>query len=363
MSLPSLNAVQNHFLKVFDLGRVALVEDTHSLFELLVTLEMVLAGLYIALGSRADLSSLAQKVIKVGIFYWIITKYEDLLQVLLDGFLDVGVKASGATGLNIGTLQNPDAIIERAFKIVTPAFEKVFQLQGESYLGLPTLDNILVLVCVSVGFLALMSLALQVFITYVEFMIISAIGFILVPLAICKPLSFLTEKFFAAIISFGIKLLVLAVVVGASTTIMDEMVLSPALTWQEMWNFLLISLALFVISFHAPGMAQSLLFGSPSLSAGLIAPAVISSGKQMRAAGGTALTHGATRPVGQAITAAGVAHGAYNKSREGSSSKAASLLYGVPKGLAQAAGSAAVGSTASKVRSLYKYGQSMGSKK
>jgi len=363
MSLPSLNAVQDHFLRVFDLGRGALTNDVQALFHIFVTLEIIFAGLYIALGSRADFSELAQKILKIGTFYWIITRYEELLNALLDGFLNVGTKASGATGLNIATLQNPDAIIERAFKIVTPAFEKVFALQGENYLGLPTLDNILVLFCVSIGFLALISLALQVFLTYVEFMVIAAAGFILVPFGLFKPLQFLSEKFFAAVVSMGIKLLVLAVIIGASTSIMDEMVLSHVLSWQEVWNFLLVSLALFLISFHAPSLAQSLLYGTPSLTAGLIAPAIYGSASQLTAASSKAIKYGGVTPAKNAIAGVGMAHGAYNKASENSSSKTAAILYGTPKNFASAMQRATVGPVASKARAVYQYGKTLGGSK
>lgn len=379
MALPSLNAVQEQFLKVFDLGRAELSEDAFSLLHILIAIEVVLAGIFLAIGGRADLTQVARRIIKIGIFTWIITSYDELLKIVLDGFLYAGERAAGASALDLATLQNPDALIAESFRIVTPAFNKVFTLSGEGLLGFPSLDNIMVLCCVSIGFFGLLTLALQVFVTYVEFMVIAASGFILVPLGVFPPLAFLSEKVFGAIISFGVRLLVLSVIIGISHTIMRQMALTEVLSWNEVWQFLITSSALFFISFHAPSVAQSLLYGSPSLTAGSITSAaagtlsyanlatstIQSTTNRSRSAVSSALGAAMTSPVYAAGTIRGMAQS--KESTVTSSKNQEALkgeLYGGVQGVARGAMKAVYNSTLERpvqsVKQSYSAGKNRG---
>src|SRR3546814_6974885 len=57
-------------------------------------------------------------------------------------------------------------------------------------------------------------LAIQLFITILEFKLTSLAGFILVPFALWNRTSFLAERVLGNVVSSGIKVMVLAVIVG-----------------------------------------------------------------------------------------------------------------------------------------------------
>jgi type IV secretion system protein TrbL len=63
-------------------------------------------------------------------------------------------------------------------------------------------------------------IAIQVFVTYLEFGIVSTLGLILIPFGVLKHTSFLCEKVFGAIISFGVKLMVLGLLVSITVPVL-----------------------------------------------------------------------------------------------------------------------------------------------
>ena len=59
--------------------------------------------------------------------------------------------------------------------------------------------------------LAFFMLAIQVFITYLEFYLVAALSLILVPFGVFKHTAFIAERAFGSVVSFGVKLMVLVV--------------------------------------------------------------------------------------------------------------------------------------------------------
>lgn len=272
--LPSLTNTLNHFAQVFDRGRTALGVDAVHLFNLLVTMEVVLAGLYLALGSGGELARVARKILVIGFFYWVIQDYENILRVVIDGFLYAGQKAGSASSLNFATLQDPDKIVTQGFKIAEPAFTKLYEGTAETWFGIPTLDMLIVAFCSIVGVIAFIIMAVQVFVTYLEYLLVSALGFILIPFAVFKPTAFIAERVFGSIVAFGIKLMTLALIIAVAGGFMETMQIPTEVTWQNSFDFLVISLALCFLALHAPSVALSLFSGAPQLSADAITSAV-----------------------------------------------------------------------------------------
>ena len=68
--------------------------------------------------------------------------------------------------------------------------------------------------------LAFFILAVQLFIAIIEFKLTALAGFILVPFALFGQTAFLAERVLGNVISSGIKLMVLAIVVGIGSAIL-----------------------------------------------------------------------------------------------------------------------------------------------
>ena len=65
-------------------------------------------------------------------------------------------------------------------------------------------------------------LAVQLFITLIEFKLTTLAGFVLIPFALWNKTSFLAEKVLGNVVSSGIKVLVLAVIVGIGSGLFAE---------------------------------------------------------------------------------------------------------------------------------------------
>jgi type IV secretion system protein TrbL len=103
-----------------------------------------------------------------------------------------------------------------------------------------------------------------------EYLLVATAGFILIPFGIFKPTAFIAERVFGAILGLGIKLMVLAIVVGLSHSYLETISVPETSSWQDGIKFAVIGLCLAFLSVHAPSLAQSLLSGSPQLTAGSV---------------------------------------------------------------------------------------------
>src|SRR3546814_6313652 len=72
--------------------------------------------------------------------------------------------------------------------------------------------------------LAFFVLAVQVFVTILEFKLVTLAGFVLLPFAFFGRTAFMAERVLGHIVSSGIKVLVLAVITGIGVTLFDRFV-------------------------------------------------------------------------------------------------------------------------------------------
>jgi type IV secretion system protein TrbL len=147
-------------------------------------------------------------------------------------------------------------------------------------------------------------MSIQVFVTYLEYLLVASAGFLLIPFGIFKPTAFLAERVFGAVISFGIKLMTLALIIGISDSLLQTVAVSEMVTWQEAVELSVIAIALCFLSLHAPSVAQSLLSGSPHLTfATVSATTAAAPGALSRVA--SSVTSPVTSAASATLTAAG----------------------------------------------------------
>ena len=145
------------------------------------------------------------------------------------------------------------------------------------------------------GFFAI----LEYLIAFLEFMFISSVGVILFPLSLWEGTKFMAEKYITAMIGFFIKLLFCTICIFLMLygylSLAKSFVTRPFAGEVEQIVILLFSgLLFFYICKSAPGLAQSLLTGAPSLSAAGAINTVVSgvaaaAGAASMAAGGVGM--------------------------------------------------------------------------
>ena len=128
----------------------------------------------------------------------------------------------------------------------------------------------MLLICWLLVVLAFFILAIQLFVTIVEFKLTALAGFVLVPFALWNKTSFLAERVLGNVVSSGIKVMVLAVIIGIGTNYFDQMTNlvgdDPGIA--EALTLLMGALTLFGLGIFGPGIASGLVSGAPQLGAG-----------------------------------------------------------------------------------------------
>jgi type IV secretion system protein TrbL len=117
-------------------------------------------------------------------------------------------------------------------------------------------------------------------------------GFILVPFALWNRTSFLAERVLGNVVSSGIKVMVLAVIVGIGSNFFTEF--TEALNGQEpdiaqAMSLVLASLSLFGLGIFGPSIASGLVSGAPQLGAGAAIGTAVGAGGIAMLAGGAAV--------------------------------------------------------------------------
>ena len=319
-----LTTLLNTFQDAFTGGFSRIYPDAMKLLAILAALEVAIAAIWWAIAQEEAIVTIARKCIQIGFFVFVVTQYQPLITAVLDGFVSTGLKAGGGGSLNL--IKDPSLIIDYGFAATAPIFD---HLKDFGILSAGLVDIVLSGLAGILVLLAFFALAIQVFITYLEFFIIAVLGLILIPFGVLKHTSFIAEKVFGAIIAFGIRLMVLAFILSVASPTLASITLPPNPPWQQVFVMLLAALTIMGLAWHAPSIASGLISGAPSLTAGAAVGMV--------AAGAGALTGAAiaakdtakagvaaTRSAAGAATGGGVAGGGIAAGGGGGTTAAAS---------------------------------------
>ena len=337
-------SIIDHFLNVFstyiDSGFGLLRGEVAFLTATLVAIDMTLAGLYWALshatGQGEDvIAKLIRKVLYVGAFAYIIGNFNMLASIVFRSFAGLGLTATGST-LSMETFLQPGHLAKTGIDAAAPILDQISEMAGfpEVFINLtPIVVMFLAWLTVIICFFVL---AVQLFITLIEFKLTTLAGFVLVPFALWNKTAFLAEKVLGNVVSSGIKVLVLAVIVGIGTGLFSEFSTTPnEPSIDHALVVMLASLAMLALGIFGPGIATGLVSGAPQLGAGAMAGAAVG-------AAGTAVAIGAAATgVGGAV-AAGARMAPAAASAIGSGARAAASTANSARSAFQA-GSAAAG--------------------
>jgi len=290
--------VIDQFLAIFsqyiDSGFGLLGGEVAWLTGILVALDVTLAGLFWALGGTDDvIARLIKKILYVGAFAFILTNFNQLAGILFHSFAGLGLTATGST-LTEAELLHPGRLAAVGVEAGRPLLTQIGELAGfpEVFLNI---DSITVLfIAWLVVIVSFFVLAVQLFVTLIEFKLTTLAGFVLVPFALWNKTAFLAERVLGNVVSSGIKVLVLAVIVGIGSGIFGQFT-APVGTEPSIdvaLATMLGALALFGLGIFGPGIATGLVAGAPQLGAGAAAGTALAA-TGLGVAGGAAIAGGA----------------------------------------------------------------------
>jgi type IV secretion system protein TrbL len=277
--------VIDRFLEVFtsyiDSGFGLLSTEVAFLSSTLVAIDITLAGLFWALASDEDIiARLIRKTLYVGFFAFLIGNFNTLAKVIFNSFAGLGLKAAGS-GLSADQFVQPGRIAQVGIDAGKPILQAASQLIGFVAFFENFVQIVVLLIAWLVVLVAFFILAVQLFITLIEFKLTTLAGFVLVPFGLFNKTAFLAERVLGNVIASGVKVLVLAVIVGIGTTLFSQFTQGFAgnqPTLDDAMALVLAALALLGLGIFAPGIATGLAAGAPQLGAGAAVGTALAAG-------------------------------------------------------------------------------------
>jgi type IV secretion system protein TrbL len=307
--------VIDHFLEVFtryiDGGFGLLGGEVGFIATTLIVIDVTLAALFWSWGADDDIMArLVKKTLFVGVFAYLISNWNNLARIVFESFAGLGLKASG-TGFAVSDLMRPGKVAQTGLDAGRPLLDSISSLMG--YWSF--FENFIQIACMffawALVLLAFFILAIQLFVTLIEFKLTTLAGFVLIPFGLFGKSAFMAERVLGNVISSGIKVLVLAVIIGIGSTLFSEFTsgfngATPSI--DDAMAIVLAALSLLGLGIFGPGIANGLISGGPQLGAGaaigtgLAAGGVVTAGA---AAAGAVVTGGAALAGGAAAAARG----------------------------------------------------------
>ncbi len=364
-----LTNLLNAFVLVFSAGSGNLLPAASRLFFLIAGIELTLAGIWWALKGENILVGLLQKMLLIGMFAFFVLNWTVFWNAVLNGFVWAGFVAGGAPpAAGIALIKNPSAIISQAFVVTQPIETKIDSLNWYNVGSLFMYGWAYIFTM-----LAFFFLAIQVFITYLEFHLVAALSLVLVPFGVFRHTAFVAERALGAVVSFGVKLMVLSFIIAAAGPVLNAIAVPANPNYQAAYSVMIAALAIAFLAWQAPAIAAGMISGGPSLTAGSAAgfggaaalgafgaAAATSVAARTVASAGVGATRAAAGAFGTARTAGAIGAAAASITSTTAMGRAAGALSGMGRaavgGLAQAA-TRPIAAASSSLREAYQRGQ------
>src|SRR6202790_1647152 len=282
---PMNTGVIDNFTEVFtryiDSGFGLLGGEVAFLASTLIVIDVTLAGLFWAWGADEDvLAHLVKKTLYVGFFAFLIGNFNALAKIVFNSFAGLGLKAVGSS-LSADQFLQPGRLAQVGIDAGKPILQAATQLMGFVSFFKNFIQMFVLLIAWLVVLVAFFILAVQLFVTLIEFKLTTLAGFVLVPFGLFNKTAFLAERVLGNVITSGVKVLVLAVIVGIGTTLFGEFTQGfganqPSL--EDALALVLAALSLLGLGIFGPGIATGLTSGAPQLGAGAAGGAALAAG-------------------------------------------------------------------------------------
>lgn len=305
--------VIDHFLEVFtryiDSGFGLLGGEVAFIATTLIVIDVTLAALFWSWGADDDIiARLVKKTLFIGVFAYIIGNWNNLARIVFESFAGLGLKASG-TGFSTADLLRPGKVAQTGLDAGRPLLDSISGLMG--YWSF--FENFIQIACMFLAWalvlFAFFILSVQLFVTLIEFKLTTLAGFVLIPFGLFGKSAFMAERVLGNVISSGIKVLVLAVIIGIGSTLFSEFTAGfggAAPTIDDAMAIVLAALSLLGLGIFGPGIANGLVSGGPQLGAGATVGTGLAAGGVVMAGGAAlgAAAGGVGAVAGNAATAA-----------------------------------------------------------
>jgi type IV secretion system protein TrbL len=283
----------NTFTTYIDSGFGLVKGEVGYLSSTLIVIDITLASLFWAWGADEDiLQRLVRKTLYIGFFAFVITNFNNLSSIVFNSFAGLGLKAGGSS-LSTADFLRPGRLAEVGLDASQPLLDAASQMMGFTAFFANFVQIAVLMVSWLLVLIAFFILSVQLFVTLIEFKLTTLAGFILIPFALFNKTAFLAEKVLGNIVASGVKVMVLAVIVGIGTSLFSQFTttfVGGQPTIEQALSVVLAALAMLGIGVFGPGIATGLVSGAPQLGAGAaVGTGIAVAGAAMAGGGGLAL--------------------------------------------------------------------------
>src|SRR6202050_1290614 len=256
--------VIDNFLGVFtqyiDSGFGLVQGDVRWLASVLIAIDVTLAGLFWALAPDEDvLARLIKKTLYIGVFAFIIGNYNNLAQIIYYFFSGLGIVAGRRT-MNASMLLQPGKLAQVGIDAGKPILTSISGMMGFTSVFANLVQIVILLAAWLIVVISFFVMAIQLFVSLIEFKLTTLAGFVLVPFGLFGRTAFLAEKVLGNVVSSGVKVLVLAVIVGIGSTIFSQFTsgFNNPPTISDALTLILAALTLLGLTIFGPGIANEI---------------------------------------------------------------------------------------------------------
>lgn len=272
MDFASLDMILQQFENLFTGGMGTIQGHTFGMLQILALLDVALA-LLLKMAGGVQFQTLVNKILKIGFWVFVVSEYDTWINAIIDTFSELGLAAGGGN-VGLGLLKQPSQMLEKGMDLANGYLEWV----SDTITGVDSFfANFDLIIAAYLGagliILAFMIIIFQVFITFIEFYIFALLAVFFLAFAVFNKTAFISEKVIGGVLSYGVKLMVLACVLSAIGPIVDSLDFSIQKTpdLDHIIGASACCLTLAFVSWQAPAVAAGLMNGSPSLTGGTAA--------------------------------------------------------------------------------------------
>ena len=126
MKFNTLTLTLQNFITAFAGGYGRLQGAVQSLLAILVAIEVVLLGLWTALGGGDHVVGVFKKVLHIGAWVWIVQSYPTLCKAFVDSLVQAGLLAGG--GGDVSLIMDPSRLAGYGLDATAPLTQKLGDL-------------------------------------------------------------------------------------------------------------------------------------------------------------------------------------------------------------------------------------------
>ena len=301
-------------------GRNSIVFDSGYtlLMKLMIPIDFCFAILMnmLSFGGNGYISLMFSKIMRYGFWIWFFRNWDMIINAVIKSLTRAG---AGFGSLDAGIVERPSEILNYGFKYAGQFMDSLNKSPVEvGHIGQSMLIWIISLIAFVGIFVAFAYIALNAFITVMEFKIVSALLLLFVPFAVNDRTSRYAENALGFILGTGVKMMMMAAIISLSinaATVLDSKISMKVgdggiVGWQDAFSALLLAWIFAFLAVQIPSIAAGAMSGAPSLSGSMAQSAAMGAAATMGGAIGASMGGGGSLAKGGSFVAGAFKAGA-----------------------------------------------------